>query len=168
MSHLYGKIQRKYLDKLIFVLVTMAVQMYELLEMVEGVELTMENICTLATSLHVSSKIIVDLNFAKLSLVECKNSLITFSHQEYNLDYLERKNNDNINDKQDIKPIKIENMGLEVKPEVLNSKNPPENNNEDDIQLSPKRFEELIGFDNEDFDLNYEDGAAFEITEGGI
>ena len=111
MSHLYGKIQRKYLDKLIFVLVTMAVQMYELLEMVEGVELTMENICTLATSLHVSSKIIVDLNFAKLSLVECKNSLITFSHQEYNLDYLERKNNDNINDK-DIKPIKIENMGL--------------------------------------------------------
>ena len=76
--------------------------------------------------------------------------------------------NDNINDKQDIKPIKIENMGLEVKPEVLNSKNPPENDNEDEIQLSPKRFEELIRFDNEDFDLDYEDVDPFEITEVGI
>jgi len=143
-------------------------QMYELLEMVEGVETTMENICTLATSIHVTKDIIVNLNVTKLSLVECKNSLITFSNKEFNLEYLEKKNNENSKNKQDIKPIKIENVGLEVKPEILNSKNLPENDNDDEIQLSPKRFEEMIGFDTEDLDnINYEDGAAFEITEGG-
>ena len=146
----------------------MAEQMYELLEMVEGVETTMENICTLATNIHVTKDIIVNLNITKLSLVECKNSLITFSNKEFNLEYLEKKNNDNSKNKQDIKPIKIENVGLEVKPEILNSKNLPENDNDDEIQLSPKRFEEMIGFDTEDLDsINYEDGAAFEITEGG-
>ncbi len=143
-------------------------KMYELLEMVEGVETTMENICTLATSIHVTKDIIVNLNITKLSLVECKHSLITFSNKEYNLNYFGNKNSDRLNDKEDIKPIKIENMGLEVKPEIFNSKNQTENNNDEEIQLSPKRFEEMIGFDTEDFDnLNYEDGAAFEITDGG-
>jgi len=144
-------------------------QMYELLEMVEGVETTMENICTLATSIHVTKDIIVNLNITKLSLVECKNSLITFSNKEYNLDYFENKNSDRLNDTEDIKPIKIENVAhLEVKPEILNLKNIQENYNDEEIQLSPKRFEEMIGFDTEDLhNLNYEDGAAFEITERG-
>ena len=147
----------------------MAEQMYELLEMLEGVETTMENICTLATSIHVAKDIIVNLNVTKLSLVECKNSLVTFSNREYRFDYLEKKNNDNSKKLQDIKPIKIENVTyIDVKPEILNLKNVTENDNDDEIQLSPKRFEEMIGFDAEDFDnLNYEDGAAFEITERG-
>ncbi len=147
----------------------MAEQMYELLEMVEGVETTMENICTLATNIHVTKDIIVNLNITKLSLVECKNSLITFSNKEYNLDYFENKNSDRLNDTEDIKPIKIENVAhLEVKPEILNLKNIQENYNDEEIQLSPKRFEEMIGFDTEDLhNLNYEDGAAFEITERG-
>ena len=146
----------------------MAEQMYELLEMVEGVETTMENICTLATSIHVTKDIIVNLNITKLSLVECMNSLITFSNKEYKLDYFENKKSDKLNDTEDIKPIKIENVApLEVKPEILNFENLTENDNDDEIQLSPKRFEEMIGFDTEDFDdINYEDGAAFEITEG--
>ena len=149
--------------------VTMEEQMYELLEMVEGVETTMENICTLATSIHVTKDIIVNLNITKLSLVECKHSLITFSNKEYNLNYFENKNSDRLNDTEDIKPIKIENVAhLEVKPEILNFENLTENDNDDEIQLSPKRFEEMIGFDTEDLDsINYEDGAAFEITEGG-
>ena len=148
----------------------MATQMYELFDMVESVESTMENICTLATSLHVSKDIIVNFNVTKLSLVECKNSLVTFGHQEYNINFLEKLTPSKLGDKQDIKPIKVENTGFEVKPDVLNIKDDPPGKDidEESIQLSPKRFEEIIGLADEDFQyLNYEDGSAYEIKDGG-
>ena len=143
--------------------------MYELFDMVESVESTMENICTLATSLHVSKDIIVNFNVTKLSLVECKNSLLTFGHQEYSINFLEKKTPSKLGDKQDIKPIKVENACLEVKPDVLNIKDPPGKDiDEESIQLSPKRFEEILGLADEDFEyLNYDDGSAFEIKDGG-
>ena len=133
--------------------------MVEILEMVESVETNIENICTLATSINVPKDILVNLNATKLNLDDCKKSLVTHGQQEYNLDFLEKKHSAKLNEKNDVKPIKVEAMSLvEDKPDVLNDMTKPLI-----LPVSPKRFDEILEFGEDDFDyLGY--GNEFDDT----